>query len=87
MPHVTIHHKHPLCCVQVVDNFQYELPEDFEDEEIEEEEAFTEEDKKLFAHMFKSEAGEEDDEQAGQGAQLTRDDFSDDVRSISTESA
>ena len=36
--------------MQRVDNFHYELPEDFVDEEIDEEMAFTEEDKKQGAH-------------------------------------
>jgi U3 small nucleolar RNA-associated protein 14 len=35
-----------------VDNFEYELPSDFEDEEIDEEAAFTEEDKKLYSDWF-----------------------------------
>lgn len=70
-----------------MDNFQYELPEDFEDEEIDEDEAFTEEDKKLYAHMFsgkaKAPAEDDADEMAdGEDAPLTRDDFSDDVRTI-----
>ncbi len=33
----------------MVENYEYELPSDFEDEEIDEEAAFTEEDKKLYA--------------------------------------
>lgn len=40
---------------QNVDNFEYELPSDFEDEEINEEAAFTEEDKKLYSDWFSSE--------------------------------
>ena len=39
-------------CLQRVDNYEYELPSDFEDEEIDEEAAFTEEDKKQFADWF-----------------------------------
>ena len=39
-------------CVQNVDNYEYELPSDFEDEEIDEDAAFTEEDKKLYAGWF-----------------------------------
>ncbi|KAI3427018.1 hypothetical protein D9Q98_006960 [Chlorella vulgaris] len=35
-----------------VENYEYEMPSDFEDEEIDEEMAFTEEDKKMFGHMF-----------------------------------
>ena len=38
--------------MQVVDNYEYELPSDFEDEEIDEETAFNEEDKKLYAEWF-----------------------------------
>ena len=38
--------------VQRVDNYEYELPSDFEDEEIDEEAAFTAEDKKQFADWF-----------------------------------
>lgn len=41
-----------LALVQRVDNYEYELPEDFEDEEIDEEAAFNEEDKKLYAEHF-----------------------------------
>ncbi|KAK9827643.1 hypothetical protein WJX81_002537 [Elliptochloris bilobata] len=35
-----------------VDNYEYELPADFEDEEIDEDTAFNEEDKKLYAEHF-----------------------------------
>lgn len=38
--------------VQLVDNYEYEFPSDFEDEEIDEDAAFTEEDKKLYAGWF-----------------------------------
>ena len=38
--------------VQNVENYEYELPSDFEDEEIDEDAAFTEEDKKLYAGWF-----------------------------------
>jgi U3 small nucleolar RNA-associated protein 14 len=48
-------------CLQQVDNYEYELPSDFEDEEIDEEMAFTAEDKKLYAGWF----GEEEEQQAG----------------------
>ncbi|KAL4441441.1 hypothetical protein ABPG77_001945 [Micractinium sp. CCAP 211/92] len=50
-----------------VDNYEYEMPSDFEDEDIDDEMAFTEEDKKLFGHMFDDlgpgggSGGEEDD--------------------------
>ncbi len=35
-----------------MENYEYELPSDFEDEEIDEDAAFTEEDKKLYAGWF-----------------------------------
>ena len=38
--------------MQNIDNYEYELPSDFEDEEIDEDAAFTEEDKKLYAGWF-----------------------------------
>ena len=38
--------------MQRVDNYEYELPSDFEDEEIDEDAAFTEEDRKQFADWF-----------------------------------
>ena len=41
-----------LAPLQRVDNYEYELPEDFEDEEIDEDAAFNEEDKKLYAEHF-----------------------------------
>ena len=56
--------------MQTVDNYEYEMPSDFEDEEIDEEAAFNEEDKKLYAEWFGKEtsklepAGDADD-QAG----------------------
>lgn len=39
-----------------MDNYEYELPSDFEDEEIDEEAAFTEADKKQFADWFGTDA-------------------------------
>lgn len=42
--------------LQRVDNYEYELPSDFEDEEIDEEGAFTEADKKQFADWFGNDA-------------------------------
>ena len=39
-----------------MDNYEYELPSDFEDEEIDEEAAFTEADKKQFADWFGDDA-------------------------------
>lgn len=41
-----------LASLQRVDNYEYELPSDFKDEEIDEEAAFTEADKKQFADWF-----------------------------------
>lgn len=35
-----------------VENNEYELPDDFEDEEIEEDEAFNSEDERLYGHLF-----------------------------------
>ena len=46
-----------------MDNFEYELPSDFEDEEIDEEAAFNEEDKKLYSDWF----GDKDDRQQHPG--------------------
>jgi U3 small nucleolar RNA-associated protein 14 len=46
---------HRALCVhswQFVDNYEYEFPSDFEDEEIDEENAFTEEDKERFGDLF-----------------------------------
>ena len=60
-----------------MDNFQYELPEDFEDEEIDEEMAFTEEDKQKMAKIAQK---TEDADGLDSEEPLTRDDFSDDVR-------
>ena len=41
-----------LVLLQRVDNYEYELPSDFEDEEIDEDAAFTEEDRQQFADWF-----------------------------------
>jgi U3 small nucleolar RNA-associated protein 14 len=46
-----------------VENYEYELPSDFEDEEIDEDMAFTAEDKKLYAGWFGEE--EEEEQEAG----------------------
>eukprot|EP00873_Tetraselmis_striata_P003871 jgi/Tetstr1/424135/TSEL_014744.t1 len=43
-----------------VDNYEYELPSDFEDEEINEDEAFNEEDKRLYSDWFPISDEEED---------------------------
>jgi hypothetical protein len=55
---------------QVVDNYEYELPENFEDEEIDEDAAFNEEDEKLYGDWFSSTAkaapdGDESDDKRG----------------------
>lgn len=69
-----------LLPMQRVDNYEYELPSDFEDEEIDEGLAFTEEDKKKYAGWF----GDDDEEDAGEGGEygddeaLGTDDFEDD---------
>lgn len=59
--------------LQQVDNYEYELPSDFEDEEIDEDMAFTAEDKKLYAGWFGDDeadhaaaGGEGSDEDDGQ---------------------
>lgn len=65
--------------MQNVDNFQYELPEDFEDEEIDEEMAFTEEDKQKMAKSLQKQA---DTDEPDIDDPLTRDDFSEDVRPL-----
>ena len=56
-----------LALVQRVDNYEYELPEDFEDEEIDEEAAFNEEDKELYAEHFAPD--DSGDERGGGGPQ------------------
>jgi len=38
--------------MQPVENYEYEMPADFEDEEIDEDSAFTAEDKRLYADWF-----------------------------------
>jgi hypothetical protein len=48
-----------------VDNYEYELPSDFEDEEIDEEAAFTAEDKKLYAGWFGDDEGDQEDASGG----------------------
>ncbi|KAG7667273.1 hypothetical protein Ndes2526B_g04225 [Nannochloris sp. 'desiccata'] len=50
-----------------VDNYEYELPSDFEDEEIDDEQAFNSEDERMYGHLFKNKQGgdaseEEEDE-------------------------
>ena len=49
--------------LQKVDNYEYELPSDFEDEEIDDEEAFNSEDERMYGHLFKNkQGGDESDE-------------------------
>ncbi|BDA46715.1 probable U3 small nucleolar RNA-associated protein 14 homolog A [Coccomyxa sp. Obi] len=55
--------KHAGQRYDVVDNYEYELPSDFEDEEIDEETAFNEEDEKLYADWF----GEKDNGRTAKG--------------------
>ncbi|PNH08472.1 U3 small nucleolar RNA-associated protein 14 [Tetrabaena socialis] len=55
-----------------VENYEYELPSDFEDEEIDEDNAFTEEDKKKYGGWFDKEAGGDE-----QGAVIGDDDGED----------
>jgi hypothetical protein len=43
------------------DKYEYEMPEDFEDEEINSDEAFNAEDRKKYAHLLASTAGDEGD--------------------------
>lgn len=38
--------------MQKVDTYEYELPNDFEDEEIDEDAAFNSEDERLYGHIF-----------------------------------
>lgn len=82
---------------QAVDNFEYELPSDFEDEEIDEEAAFTEEDKKLYADWFPGgdaeepsakpagDAGQlnsEEEAEEGESGEYNTDDFSEEVSAL-----
>jgi len=46
----------------VEDNNEYELPSDFEDEEIDEEEAFNSEDERMYGHLFSKPYGEGESE-------------------------
>lgn len=63
-----------MCCIRLqdVDTYEYELPEDFEDEEIDEDEAFNSEDEKLYGHLFsqkysESEGSESEEEPSDEG--------------------
>ncbi|KAG2441194.1 hypothetical protein HYH02_010038 [Chlamydomonas schloesseri] len=53
-----------------VENYEYELPSDFEDEEIDEEMAFTEEDKKKFGAWFEKEVDADEDDDGEDGGTL-----------------
>lgn len=58
--------------LQDVDNYEYELPEDFEDEEIDEDEAFNSEDEQLYGHLFSKKKyseseGSESEEEPSEG--------------------
>lgn len=64
--------------LQRVENYEYELPADFKDEEIDEDEAFNEEDDQLYNYIFKNRQEVSSDEFEDDG-ELTRDDFSEDV--------
>ena len=70
--------------IQHVANYQYELPENFEDEEIDEDEAFNEKDEEVYGHIFggTTVADQDEDEDNKADVELTRDDFSDDVSGI-----
>lgn len=46
--------------MQNVESFEYELPDNFEDEEIDEDEAFNSEDEKLYGHLFDSKGSNKD---------------------------
>lgn len=60
--------------MQIVDNYEYELPPDFEDEEIDEDEAFNSEDERIFGHMFDTRGGD-DDEPADESEEDNSDDL------------
>lgn len=65
--------------LQKVDNYQYELPSDFEDEEIDEDMAFTAEDKERFGSMFGDADGDDAKpakRQKGAADELDSDQFS-----------
>lgn len=60
--------------MQQVENYEYELPSDFEDEEIDEEMAFTAEDKKLYAGWFGEDAeGDAEQQQGGSDGEMDAD--------------
>lgn len=51
-----------------VENNEYKLPEDFEDEEIDEDEAFNSEDERLYGHLFRDSGTSEEECQGGNAA-------------------
>ncbi|KDD74069.1 hypothetical protein H632_c1601p1, partial [Helicosporidium sp. ATCC 50920] len=60
-----------------VENYEYELPSDFEDEEIDEDEAFNEEDEARYGHIFRdgsddgeSSSGSDDADSSGSDANI-----------------
>ena len=80
-----------------MENYEYELPSDFEDEEIDEETAFTEEDKELYADwgldgkISKSKAAKaaspdllDSEESDGDEEEYNTDDFSEPVSLLLT---
>ena len=70
--------------VQRVENYEYELPSDFEDEEVEEDEAFNSEDERKFGHLFARKSGgsdasesDEDEDDAATGEEEEEDNDAD----------
>lgn len=47
-----VDHLHATCADQAVDNYEYETPSEFEDEEIDEDMAFTAEDEQQYGDML-----------------------------------
>lgn len=47
--------------MQTIEGYEYELPSDFEDEEIEEDEAFNSEDERMYGHLFADRDEDEED--------------------------
>ena len=63
--------------LQGVESYEYQLPEDGEDEEIDEDEAFNSEDEKLYAGWFdNNKAAAEDEGEQGEEGSYNTDDFS-----------
>lgn len=59
----------PLSTTQEVENYEYEMPSDFEDEEIDEDNAFTAEDKKKYGAWFGDDDGDDGDEGEDDGGE------------------